>query len=793
MSSFRVACRSLARRQAFTCIAVLTLALGIGTTTTVFSVVDTVLLKALPFPNPDRLVTVMEANPGKRQSVSLVGPGRLADWNRANTTFTALSAQYSESVTDTSGTDPERLEGRRVAPAYFEVFGMAPLVGRTFTADEERNGGPLAAVISEGLWTRRYGRDPSVTGQRLVIGGLGYSIVGVMPRAFTTTASAIDVWLPTQTSPWLLSLRSARFLSGVGRMKPGVTIDQATADLKTVQLALGEQFPATDKGWSVSIGDLKELRVGEYRRALTLVFGAVALLLAIAIANIAGLMLVQLRRRTRELSIRQAIGGSRRQIVAALMREVLIIAIAGAVMGGAAAYWLVGLFARLFATIPRMNELAVDWRALAFTTAVSGAAALVFGLWPALHATRRNLAPQLAEGGRGSSSGRHRLQHLLVVGQIALTVLLIGSAGLMLRSYYNLSHVDTGLRAEHVVTFHVGAAWNEDRIPVGRMQERLLAELARVPGVTAAGLANFLPATGGTLRYQISLEGRSTTDDDGRISVGSRTIGGGYLAAMGVPLLSGSGCPPFRLDFKARVKAVVNRAFADRYGPDLIGRHLTYDPGDPPFEIAGIIGNTIEDGPSVAATPYVYGCLSAGSWPDPEYVVRIDGDVRRALSAIRTTIHEVAPGRAIFGMRPMDDVLAGSLDQPRLNASALSIFAAAAMTLAALGLYSLLTLFVSERARELGVRMALGASPVQVVGLVLAGASRLMASGIGVGLLLSIGVARLLRSVLFGVSPLDALTLAATIVTLILFALAAAALPARRAAAIDPIETLRSE
>jgi hypothetical protein len=290
MSSLRVAFRSLGRRGAFTSIAVLTLAIGIGTTTTVFSVVDTVLLKALPFPNADRLVTVMEANPGKRQTVSLVAPGRLVDWNRANTTFTVMSAQYSESVTDTSGTDPERLEGRRVAPGYFEVFDMAPLAGRTFTADEERAGGPLAAVISEGLWARRYGRDASITGRRLVIGGQGYSIVGVMPRAFTTTA--IDVWLPAQTSQWLLSMRTARFLSGVGRMKPGVTIEQAAADLNAVQRALGDQFPASDKGWSVSVRDLKELRVGEYRRALTLVFGAVALLLAIAIANIAGLMLV---------------------------------------------------------------------------------------------------------------------------------------------------------------------------------------------------------------------------------------------------------------------------------------------------------------------------------------------------------------------------------------------------------------------------------------------------------------------------------------------------------------------
>jgi predicted permease len=791
MTSCRVACRSLARRRGFTGIAILTLAIGIAATTTVFSVVDTVLLKALPFPEGDRLVTVMEANPAKSQAISLVAPGRLEDWSRAAKTFAALSASYTENMTDTAGAEPERLDGRRVAPRYFDVFGMAPLAGRFFAADEERSGGPAAAIISETFWSRRYGRDRSAIGGRLVLGGIGYSIVGVMPRAFTS--AAIDVWLPAQTSPRLLNFRAARFMSGVGRLKAGVTIDQAAADLKSVQQALGEQYPATDKGWSVSVGDLKELRVGEYRRALTLVFGAVALLLAIAIANIAGLMLVQLRRRKRELSIRQALGGSRGHVITALMQEVAVIAVAGAAAGGAGAYWLVALFARVFATVPRMSELALDWRALAFTVGVSGVAALVFGLWPAVHATHGDLAPQLAEGGRGGSPAHHRLQHILVAGQIALTVLLIGSAGLMLRSYYNLSHVDTGLRPEQVMTFHVGAAWNEERVPVGQMQERLLADLAQAPGVTAVGFVNFLPATGGTLRYQIALDGRSTTEDNGRITVGSRTMSADYLRTLGVPLLSGSWCPPTRVDFKTQAKALVNRAFAERYGPDLIGRHFTYDQTSGPMEIVGVAGNTIEDGPSAVATPYVYGCLSAGSWPDPEYVVRLGGDAAGAPSAIRAIVRQVAPGRAIFGMRPLEQALAASLDQPRLNASALTIFAAAAMTLASLGLYSLLTLLVSERARELGVRLALGATTRQVVGLVLGGAARLLASGIGAGLILTFAVARLLRTVLFGVDPLDVLTLTAALATLIVFALAAAVLPARRAAAIDPIETLRAE
>jgi predicted permease len=798
MRPFLVACRSLARRPAFAIVAILTLAFGIGTTTAVFSVVDTVLVKALPFPDADRVVSVMEANPAKSQATSLIAPGRLEDWNRATKTFAALSGSYAENVTDTSGSEPERLEGRRVAPRYFTVFGMAAIAGRTFTPDEEIFGGPPAAVISEGLWTRRYGRDPSAVGKRLVLGDSGYSIVGVMPRSFTS--AAVDVWLPAETSPWLLSQRSARFMSGVGRMKPGVTIEQAAMDLKRTQEALGEQFPATDKGWSASVGDLKELRVGEYRRGLTLVFTAVALLLAIAVANIAGLMLVQLRRRARELSIRQAIGGSRTQLVMAIMREVAVIAVAGATAGTAGAYWLVTLFTRVFATVPRMNELTVDARALLFTSAATGGAALLFGLWPAVRATKGNLASQLAEGGRGGSAVRHQLQQILVVAQIALTIVLIGSAGLLVRSYYNLSHVNTGFDADQTITFHVGAAWNEDRTRIAQMQVALIDQLQQAPGVTAAGFANFLPATGGTLRFQIALEGRSTTEDNGKISVGERTISAGYLPALGVPLTAGSWCPALRFDpraaradFRPDLKAMVNRAFAERYGPDVIGRHVTFDQSNVPMEIVGVVGNLIEDGPGATAMPYLYACPSPGAWPDPEYVVRVRGDVRGAMAAVRQIVRGVAPDRAIFGMQPFDRVLAGALDQPRLNASVLTLFAGAALMLASLGLYSLLMLLVSERARELGVRMALGATPGQVVGLILAGAGRLVSLGAVAGLILSAGTARLLRSVLFGVDPLDAGTLAAAVATLAAVALLAAALPARRAAAIDPIETMRAE
>lgn len=353
--------------------------------------------------------------------------------------------------------------------------------------------------------------------------------------------------------------------------------------------------------------------------------------------------------------------------------------------------------------------------------------------------------------------------------------------------------MDLGFSTDRAVTFHVGAAWDEDRARVGHMQERLVSEIERLPGVSAVGFANFLPATGGTLRYQGVLEGYATVEDKGRITVGTRNISSGYLPALGVPLIAGAWCPTTRYDFRAPAKAIVNRAFADRYGPDLLGRHFTVDSVPVPFEIVGIVGNLIEDGPGAPSAPYGYGCNSAGSWPDPEYVVRSRGDAGAAMTAVRQIVRGIDPNRAIFGMRRLEDVVAGALDQPRLNASVLTLFAAAAMTLASLGLYTLLMLVVSERSRELVVRMALGAAPRQVVGLVLAGAGRLLIGGIVAGLILSAAVARALQSVLFGVSPLDAPTLAAAVAALVAVGLVATVVPARRAAAIDPIEAMRAE
>jgi len=789
MTSIGQAWRTLVRRRGFTLATILTLSAGIAVTTTMFSIVDAVLLRTLPYPDAAQVVGVYESSPAQRERVSLVAPVRLEEWNRQTRAFSALSGSYSESVTDTSGAEPERLDGRRVMPRFFDVFGMRPLAGRTFVPEEERYGGTTAAVISEGFWTRRFARSPGAIGARLIVGGTGYTIVGVMPRTFSATA--IDVWVPAQLAPALTRLRQERFLVGVGRMKTGITIAEARDDLSRVQAALGEQYPETDRGWSAEVRSLKDIRIGDQRRPLLLVFAAVAVLFAIAVANVAGLMLVQLHRRASEFAVRAAIGASRWRIVRTVMEEVLVLALAAAAAGAAGSYWLSGMAAAGLPAIPRMAEVAVNVRVLGFVALVTVAATAIFGLLPALFATR------VAMTSRSDTGARHRLQAAIVVAQLALGVVLAGSAGLLLRSYGAMTAVDSGFDPARVLTFHVGAAWEEDRARVGQLQVRLLSELERLPGVRAAGYANFLPATGATLRSHVTVEGLASQEQDGAFTVGQRTVTPGYLKALSVPLVAGQWCADVRADFMTpRVRdAMVNRSFVERFaaGQDVLGRVLAFSQvGRRSFRITGVIDDVREDGPTAPAVPYVYTCLAAGSWPDPQYVVRSDGDPRALVGAVRELVRSLDASRPVFGVRPLADVMNAALDQPRLNATALGAFAAAALGLAALGLYGLLMLLVAQRRRELGVRLALGASPRDLARVVITGAGRLVGTGIALGLLLTLAAGYLLRALLFGVSSYDPRALSWSVAALALVALAAIAIPARQAARTNAMEAMKA-
>jgi putative ABC transport system permease protein len=784
--------RSLRRRPAFFLAATATLAFGTGITTAVFSLVDTVVIKPLPFPDADDLVTVYESSPSSRERTSLVAPVRIDDWHRLNRTFVAISAHYNENVTDTSGSQPERLESRRVNPRFFDVYRMPPLLGRTFVDIEDQYNGPGAAVISEGLWTRRFQRHPSAIGHVLQIGGKPYPIVGVMPAIFTQATT--DVWLPAKHDPYLKTLRDARFLQGIGRLKPGVSIEDAARDLAAVQAALGREFPKTDAKWSAEIGPLKTYRMRAVRRGLTFVFFAVIALWVIAIANIAGLTLVQVHRRTRELAIRTALGASRARVIGTLVREGVLVALIGGTAGALLAWWFVTMMRTALAQTPRVNELTLDWRSLAFAIATSFVAAILFSIIPALSATRSRVN-QMIGGSRGVIGGRHGLQKALVVAQVAVSVLLVGSATLLVRSYHNLTQIDTGFDASSVVTFHVGARWDEDRTRIGLMQMELLTKLEELPHVQAAGMTNFLPATGATLRYQIAVDGLTGPNQDGSMTIGVRTISGGYLRALKAPLLSGDWCPFRAPGTKGPRTAMINRRFLDVYAPgeQLVGRTFRQIgiPGAAAgIIITGVIGNLVEDGHATTVAPYVYFCETPGYWPDPEYVARTS-DPGTFATDLRRIVRELDASRAIFGVKPLQQVLDASLDQPRLDATMLGLFAMAAVTLAAIGLYSLFMLVVSERAREMAVRLAIGAAPAELIRLVMTGAGRLLAGGIIVGVGLTAAADRLLRGVLFGVSPLDATALAAAAGTLA--ALLAVVGPALKASRIAPVEALRGE
>jgi putative ABC transport system permease protein len=793
-SAWRHAWRSLLRRPAFLASAVLTLGFGTGITGAVFSLVDTVLIKPLPFPDSDRLVTVYETSASSPQNIGLVAPARLEDWHRLSQSFAGISGSYNENVTDTSGAEPERLEGLRVQPRFFVVYGMAPIAGRYFTDDEEVFGGPGAAIISERFWTRRFRRSPAAIGRALSIGGRSYEIVGVMPATFT--GATTDVWLPSQTSPGLLAVRNARFLIGIGRLKPGVTIDAGQGELAAVQDTLARGFPKTDAGWSVRLRKLKDVRIGDVGRALVIVLSAVASLWVIAIANIAGLTLVQMQRRGREMAVRVALGASRANVVVTVIREGLLIALGGGALGALLTAGLLSIAPAILTRTPRINEIALDWRVLSFAAATSALAACAFSLIPALVSTRATPGPAMTASGRAIAGGHHRLQRMLVVGQVALSVLLVGSATLLLRSYHNLTRVDTGFDPSSVVTFHVGARWDEDRTRIGHLQQELVSRLEQLPHVQAAGLTNFFPATGATLRYEFKVSGLAGPNDDGSMTAGTRMIGGGYLRAIRAQLIAGSSCPALTLGGRGvPLAALVNQRFVEVFasGQDVVGRTLTLTQGGgASFTITGIIGNLAEDGHAASAAPYVYTCSPAGAWPDPEYVVRTS-DSSALVAELRRIVGEIEPDRAVFGVRPLQEVLDAALDRPRLDATMLSLFASAAVTLAAIGLYSLFMLIVSERAREMALRLAIGAEPRQMIQLVMSGAGRLLAGGIVLGVVLTLAADRLLRGVLFAVSPFDGIALASSIVILVLVAALAVAAPAMKAARLAPVEALRGE
>ncbi len=787
--------RFFRKSPSFSLAIILTLALGIGANTAVFSAIDAVLLRPLPFPQGDRLVALAQYDSKSRDPESNVAPARLEDWNKGSRTFEAISGYYTEDVSETSGALPERLQQALVAPRFLEVWGVAPALGRSFTAEEEHFGGPAAVLISDRLWRRR-GSSPDLVGKRLKVGAFSYAVVGVMPAGFAFPAHEVDVWAPVPVdAPYAQSRESGWYITS-GRLKPGVTLEQARADLATVQQQLGRQYPKTDRDLRVTLKPLKSVVVGEAGGSLWLLYGSVTLLLLIACMNIAALLLARTGEREHEISVRFALGASRGAIFAQLLSETLALALGGGLLGLLVAYGAVRVLPQIATTLPRAEEIVIRPKILLYTVVCALCTTLLCGLLPALRGARRELARSLALGSRSqvSGTGRGSLQWVLVTAQVAFAVTLLIGAGLLVRSFEQLGRVSPGFEASHVLTLQISGSYGETADMKGLTQrmDRTLDALRAVPGVEAAAATPELPGVGGQMPTAWKLV--DGPQDPGRgIFADTRFVSPGYFETMRIPLLRGEACKAAG----AFQTMVVNRSFADRYlgGAEVLGRHLQTAAEHSYTEagvIAGIVGDAREGGLNQPPAPTVYWCASAAS-PMPYYLVRVHGGPMGMAQTLRRTVGAIEPSRSVYGVSPLEQHLSETQAENRLRTALLALFAGTAIALACVGLYGTLSYLGRMRQREMGLRLALGASRWQVAQRFFAQGLRVVAAGCGAGVVLGWLGSRLLAGMLYGVTASDPATYGGVVVLVACVAMLASLRPALRAARINPVQVLRDE
>ena len=772
---------------------VATLALGIGANSAIFSIVDAVLLRPLPYAAPDRLVAVYELNRGLKQATQLVAPVRLEEWNAANRSFADLAGSYFENMTDTSRDEPQRVEAMRVSPRFFRVLGVAAAIGRTPTPAEERFGGPPSMVISDGFWRTRFDATPSIVGRTLVLNGASRTIVGVMPASFRYPSPTTEAWVPAQMPASLMRERRARFYTAVGRMKPGVNVEQAEADLSAVQARLGEQFPDTDSGWRAALVPMKDEQTGGVSRLLWLLFAAVALLLLAACGNVACLLLADAARREHEVAVRLALGASRGAVVRQLLGEGLILATFGAVLGLVAAEWALSLLRRGSFDLPLLDTMAIDARGVAFTLVVGIATTVLFALAPALAASGAAPAGAMSRGGRGRIAGRTFMQRALVALQVALAIVLLSGAGLLVRSFARLQQVSLGLDPAHVITFRMSASWSEQAAAVVGRLARTVARLESIPGVEAAAVSQAMPANVNFPPGQFGIVGRDNTQ---KLFAHNRAVSSGYFRALHIPILKGETC---RDDPSAPLfsKALVTKAFAEQFfpGENPIGHALTLPtlPAGQSADIAGITDDVRERGVAQPAEPLIYWCGYSPYWPDPHFIVRSDQSRSVSAGAIRAALVEIEPKRAVYALRTLTETLSTSMSRQRLAAMLLALFAATTLLLSAMGLYGVLSQLVTSRRREIGVRLALGAPAGRILASVMWQAAAVISIGVAAGVSAAFVLTRYMASLVFGVTTHDPATFAVAPLLLAAVAALAAFLPARRAASVDPMHALRQD
>ncbi len=800
LRDLRHALRMVFRSPGFTVMAVLTLGLGIGAATVIFSMVDAVMLRPLPFTEQERLVTLWGQRNEAPVEVSLQD---YEQWRENSRSFAALgvvSASDSDLALTGQG-QPLHVRGRIVSSNLFEVLGVKAVRGRSLLPADDRPGAPPVAVISHGFWRRRFGSDPGAVNRTISIDGRPTTIVGVMPPDFRYPRD-VDVWSPIGEMNAIPELKTLRVLEAIGRLKPGVTLETARQEMTALSTRLQREFPRENEGYTAVVTPLVEEILGDTRPALLMLLGAVALVLLIACANVAGLLLARAAARQKETAVRTALGAGRTRLVRQLLSESAVLALLSSLVGLLLAYGGIDLLAAFGpADIPRLDEVGIDGRVLGFTLLVSLVTVLLFGLIPALQVARPDLTAALKEGGKASAGQRStRLRSLLVSSEVALALVLLVGAGLMIRSFLQLQNTDLGFQPDNLLTMRItlyGQERPEPPLWAGFFQQ-VVERVEALPGVEGASVVLLRPLSGPIgWDYPFTVEGQSEEERRANPSSNHERVSPGYFKMMGIPLLRGR-------DFTwgdaagAPMVAIVNEATARRYWPgqEAIGKRLRWGHGDraPWLTVIGVVGDVrYREIQSVKSDLYVP-FLQDPHWA-MDLMVRTSGDPLSVAPSVTAAVQAIEPDQPVAKITTMEQAVADSVARPRLRTLILGTFAALALLLAAVGLYGIIAYSVAQRSHEIGIRMALGADRNAVLGMVLRQALALTLAGLAAGLLLAmaVGATGWITELLYGVRSIDLLTFAVVPLVLITVSIAASLLPARRATRVDPLVALRYE
>lgn len=803
----RYGMRMLLKAPSVSIVATMALALGIGANTAIFSVVNAVLLRPLPFANSEQLMMVWETDATRGQVRSSVSYPDFADWREQNQVFERMASYHNNDFIMTGRGESTRLQGAVVSADLFPLLGVAPALGRGFLPDEDKPGDTGRVVIlSQELFQKRFNSDPNVVNQSMVLDGKNYTIVGVMPRAFQFPIQnePVELWttvaLDREGKEPITDERGAHYMNVIARLKPGVAKEQAQAEMTSISARLEQQYPDKNLHRSSSVEPALEALVGNIRPALLILLGAVACVLLIACANVANLLLARAMTRHKEMAIRSALGASRARVVRQLLTESILLSLAGGALGLLLAVWWSDLLVALGKqNIPRAIQVGLDWRVLGFTLLISVLTGVVFGLVPALHSSKTELTESLKERGTGEGARRNHVRNVLVVAELAIAVVLLVGAGLLIKSLWRLRQVPPGFNSENVLTLVVGIP--EVKYPTAKQAQfyhDLVARIESLPGVRSASAVIPLPLSGDLFSISFETEGRPVAKGD-RPSADFFAIGGGYFKTMEIPLLKGRDFTE-RDDKQAPGVIIVNQAFARRFfpGEDPIGKHIrpgiSTDESKPAMrEIVGVVADVKNRNLSSEFRPGYFVPQAQIPFNQMTVLVKTTNDSRSLITAAQREVTAMDKELPVFNVKTMDDYLAASVAAPRFNTTLLAIFATVALVLTIVGLYGVMSYSVAQRTNEIGIRMALGAQTRDVLGLVVRQGFKLVLIGLSIGLVGAFALMRVIASLLFGVTTKDPLTFAAVAGLLTVVALLACYLPARRATKVDPLVALRYE